>query len=113
MVEASAAGLKDWRSILEWFRSDYWISKAFQDMREKDCSKGFIVGRETFNDPYADCKLVSKELWEFWKKTRRLLNAARISEQIPDPRDWTVTVICARLTFIFTTTEDNGRLETP
>ena len=82
-----------------------------QDMREIDYSKGFIVDSETFNDPYADCNLVSKQLFEFWKKEKSILNAAGISQQIPDPRDWTVTLICARLTFIFTTTGDNGHLE--
>ena len=34
-----------------------------------------------------------------------------ISKQIPDPRDWTVTLICARLFFDFTTTGDHGHLE--
>ena len=111
IVEALAPGLKDWRSILEAFRTDRLISMMFEDWRDIEDSHGLIVGRETFNDPCADCSLVSKQLFEFWKKEKSILNAAGISQQIPDLRDWTVTLICARLTFIFTTTKDNGHLE--
>ena len=97
IVEALPPGLKDWRSILEAFRTDRWISMMFQDWRDIECSHGFIVGRETFKDPYADCSLVSKLLFDFWKKEKSRLHAAGISQQSPDPRDWTVTFICARL----------------
>ena len=111
IVDALASGLKDRRSILEVFRTDRCISMMFQDWRDIACSHGFIVGCETFNDPYADCNLVSKQRFEFWKKEKGILNAAGISQQILDPRDWTVTLICTRLTFILTTIGDNGHLE--
>ena len=68
IVEALAPGLKDWISILEAFRTDRLISMMFRNWRDIECSHGFIVGRETFKDPYADCSLVSKLLFDFWKK---------------------------------------------
>ena len=54
MVEAFAPDLKDWRSILEAFRRHDWISTIVQDTREIKWSEGLMVGRETFNDPYAN-----------------------------------------------------------
>ena len=111
IVEALASDLKHWRSILEKFRTDRWISIGFLKARKIDCAQGFIVGRETFNDPYANCNLVSKKLFEFLENEKSILNGAAIAQQIPDARDWTVTVICARLTFNFTMPGDNRHSE--
>ena len=111
LAEASTLGFKDWWSILEAFRTHRLISMMFEDWRDIEDSRGRIVGRETFNDPCADCSLVSKQLFEFWKKESSKVNAAGISQQIPSLRDWAVTLVCARLTFSFTTTRDNGHLE--
>ena len=97
IVEALPPGLKDWRSILEAFRTHDVVSEIFRDRRDIAEYKGFIVGRETFKDPYADCSLVSELLYDFWKKEKYRLNAAGTPQESPDVRDWTVTLICARL----------------
>ena len=55
IVEALPPGLKDWRLMVEAFRTDHLLSMMFRDWRDIAESDGFIVGRETFKDPYADC----------------------------------------------------------
>ena len=111
IVEALPPGLHAWRSILEAFRTDHLLSNMFRDWRDTAEYNGLIVGRETFQDPYADCRQVSHLLYDYWKREKYRLNAAGSSQQCPDARDWTVTLICARLFFVFTTTGDNGHLE--
>ena len=82
----SGSALHDWRLILTAFRSDPKLSERFQLAKEIDRSKGLIVDRETYNDPYANAGIVARELVNFIKGA-------------PDPRDWKVTLLQAVFVF--------------
>ena len=64
IVETLLCGLNAWRSILEAFRTDHLLSNMFRDWRDTAEYNGLIVGREIFQDPYADCRQVSHLLYE-------------------------------------------------
>ena len=76
IVETLPFGLNAWRSILEAFRTDHLLSNMFRDWRDTAEYNGLIVGRETFQDPYADCRQVSHLLYDYWKREKYRLNAA-------------------------------------